>query len=121
MSPDHHHPPEIERRIRESALDGTLAESFPASDPASTIPNPDLDEVLEEDGEAGINPQLPIPNSQATLSHVGVGSCGIGCRRSRPENQRMAFGETKRMLTPPLSESFVPPCSTLVRLRPRLT
>jgi hypothetical protein len=29
-----------ERRIREAALDDTIAESLPASDPASTDPNP---------------------------------------------------------------------------------
>jgi hypothetical protein len=55
MSPDHHHPPEIERRIREAALDGTIEESFPASDPPSTIPNPDLDEMLEEKGETDLS------------------------------------------------------------------
>jgi hypothetical protein len=47
MSPDHHHTPEEERGIREAALDETLADTFPASDPPSTIPNPDEDEVLE--------------------------------------------------------------------------
>ena len=41
MSPDHHHTPEEERRIREAALDETIADTFPASDPPSTIPNPD--------------------------------------------------------------------------------
>jgi hypothetical protein len=45
--PDHHHTPEEERRIREAALDETLAETFPASDPPSTIPNPDDDELIE--------------------------------------------------------------------------
>jgi hypothetical protein len=47
-NPDHHHTPEEERRIREAALDETLADTFPASDPPSTIPNPDDDEVLED-------------------------------------------------------------------------
>jgi hypothetical protein len=46
--PDHNHTPEEERRIREAALDETIAESFPASDPPSTIPNPDDDEILED-------------------------------------------------------------------------
>jgi hypothetical protein len=46
--PEHQHTPEEERRIREAALDETLADTFPASDPPSTIPNPDEDEVLEE-------------------------------------------------------------------------
>jgi hypothetical protein len=40
-SDDHDHTPEEERRIREAALDETIAESFPASDPPSSLPNPD--------------------------------------------------------------------------------
>ena len=51
MSPEHRHTPEEERRIREAALDETIAGSFPASDPPSTIPNPDEDDMLEEIGE----------------------------------------------------------------------
>ena len=46
---DHKHTPEEERRIREAALDETLAETFPASDPPSTLPNPDDDAVLRKD------------------------------------------------------------------------
>ena len=38
---EHDHTPEEERRIREAALDETIADSFPASDPASSLPNPD--------------------------------------------------------------------------------
>jgi hypothetical protein len=38
---DHHHTPDEERKIREAALDETIAESFPASDPPSSLPNPD--------------------------------------------------------------------------------
>jgi len=37
----HDHTPEEERRIREAALDETIAGSFPASDPPSSLPNPD--------------------------------------------------------------------------------
>jgi predicted DsbA family dithiol-disulfide isomerase len=37
----HHHTPEEERQIREAALDETIASTFPASDPPSSIPNPD--------------------------------------------------------------------------------
>lgn len=43
----HEHTPEEERQIREAALDRTLAESFPASDPPSTDPNPDDDSLLD--------------------------------------------------------------------------
>ena len=48
MSPDHRHTPDEERKIREASLDETIAESFPASDPPSTIPNPDDDDALEK-------------------------------------------------------------------------
>ena len=37
----HQHSREEERRIREAALDETIENSFPASDPPSSIPNPD--------------------------------------------------------------------------------
>ena len=43
----HQHTPEEERRIREAALDETIAESFPASDPPSSDPNPDDDTLVE--------------------------------------------------------------------------
>jgi len=46
----HQHTPEEERRIREAALDQTIAESFPASDPPSTVPNPDNHAVIETSG-----------------------------------------------------------------------
>ena len=46
--PDHDHTPEEERRIREAALDDTIEDTFPASDPPSTIPNPDDDTALDE-------------------------------------------------------------------------
>jgi hypothetical protein len=35
------HTPEPERLRREAALDDTIEQSFPASDPPSTDPNPD--------------------------------------------------------------------------------
>jgi len=46
MSPDHHHTPAEEKQIREAALDETIAETFPASDPPSSIPNPDEHDAL---------------------------------------------------------------------------
>jgi len=44
----HKHTPEEERRIREAALDHTIEGTFPASDPPSTLPNPDGDELDAE-------------------------------------------------------------------------
>jgi hypothetical protein len=38
-----------ERKVRERALDETIEDSFPASDPPSSIPNPDDESVLERD------------------------------------------------------------------------
>ena len=52
-NPDHHHSPDEERRIREAALDETLAESFPASDPPSSIPNPDEHDIPDNKPEPG--------------------------------------------------------------------
>lgn len=40
-----------ERRIREAALDKTIEDSFPASDPPSTNPNPYAREDLVEAGD----------------------------------------------------------------------
>ena len=44
---EHQHSGEEERRIREAALDETIEDTFPASDPLSTIPNPDDEDALE--------------------------------------------------------------------------
>jgi hypothetical protein len=46
---EHKHTPEEERRIREATLDKTLADTFPASDAPSTLPNPDDDDVIARD------------------------------------------------------------------------
>lgn len=48
MSHPHTHTPAEEERIRDAALDETIAESFPASDPPSSIPNPDQPDALDE-------------------------------------------------------------------------
>jgi len=55
----HTHTPEEERRIREAALDETVSASFPASDPPSSLPNPD-----EHDAEdSGVEPADESPHS----------------------------------------------------------
>ena len=48
---DDHHSPNEERRNREAALDRTIEQSFPASDPASSNPNPDDESVLDRPHE----------------------------------------------------------------------
>ena len=42
----HQHTPKEEREIREASLDDTIEGTFPASDPASTVPNPDDHEAV---------------------------------------------------------------------------
>ncbi len=49
MRGEHDHTPQEERTIREAALDETIEDTFPASDPLSTIPNPDDHEALHRD------------------------------------------------------------------------
>ena len=50
---DHHHTPQEERAIREAALDETIEDTFPASDPLSTIPNPDDHDALRRQQPPG--------------------------------------------------------------------
>lgn len=51
MSPTHHHTAEEEKRIRDAALDATIEATFPASDPPSSLPNPDADDVITDEGD----------------------------------------------------------------------
>ena len=48
---EHNHTPEEERRIRDAALDHTIEDTFPASDPPSTLPNPDDDELIGDESK----------------------------------------------------------------------
>ena len=64
MAPEktgHQHTPEEERRIREAALDKTIADSFPASDPPSSDPNPDDHSAIEPERPADADPKRPKP------------------------------------------------------------
>jgi hypothetical protein len=45
--------PDEERKIREAALDKTLADSFPASDPPSSNPNPADPSVVGDEPSRG--------------------------------------------------------------------
>jgi hypothetical protein len=55
----HQHTPEEERRIREAALDKTIADSFPASDPPSTNPNPDDHSAIKRQRPSDADPKRP--------------------------------------------------------------
>jgi hypothetical protein len=45
-------PPSGSREAHERALDKTLADSFPASDPLSSIPDPSVPDPVSEDPKA---------------------------------------------------------------------
>ncbi len=57
---DPEHTEEVQRRLREAALDRTLAQSFPASDPPSTLPNPEDESLLPYAMAAG-DPEEDTP------------------------------------------------------------
>ena len=66
----HHHTADEENRIRETALDHTIEDSFPASDPPSSVPNPDADELSLTEADmsepyAGLPPTRPHPSALA--------------------------------------------------------
>jgi hypothetical protein len=59
----HNHTTEEERRHRDRALDHTIEDTFPASDPPSTLPDPDDEDALND------RPQTPpqrreVPNGE---------------------------------------------------------
>lgn len=62
MKPNH--TPEDERRHREAALDHTIEDTFPASDPPSTLPDPDTED-LDDDSNGG----PPKPTGSKTHKH----------------------------------------------------
>ncbi|MEX2271336.1 MAG: hypothetical protein WD690_07705 [Vicinamibacterales bacterium] len=65
----HDHTPDEEREIRESALDETIEDSFPASDPPSTLPNPDDHDAAERrDGGRGTDRPSDRPGTKRTAS-----------------------------------------------------
>jgi hypothetical protein len=65
MKDGHDHTPDEERRIREAALDETVAGSFPASDPASSLPNPDEHDAEGSGVEPADEPASPAPERRS--------------------------------------------------------
>lgn len=62
----HQHTPEEERRIREAALDETLEGSFPASDPSSSLPNPDDHDAIAETSRRRGHGEVPARGAIAS-------------------------------------------------------
>jgi hypothetical protein len=70
--PDQRHAAAEERRIREAALDQTIENSFPASDPPSTNPNPyDCDALPEASAPAGDDEGQPTGAERASRARSG--------------------------------------------------
>jgi DUF2934 family protein len=94
MTDHHNHTPEEEHRIREAALDETIAESFPASDPASSLPNPD-----EHDAEgSGIE---QAEDSRPRASRADIVMTEDPGKKSRKASTRASSRSTKKQTTAP--------------------
>ena len=92
MKERHNHTPEEERRIREAALDETIAESFPASDPASSLPNPD-----EHDAEgSGVE---PVEDSRSRVSRADIVMTEGPRKKSNKASAPASSRSTKKLTT----------------------
>jgi hypothetical protein len=91
---EHDHTPEGERRIREAALDETIAESFPASDPPSSLPNPD-----EHDAEgSGV---VAAETSRPPASTVDIVVTADRQKKSNKASAPASSRSTKKRTTAP--------------------
>ena len=91
---EHDHTPEEERRIREAALDETIAGSFPASDPASSLPNPD-----EHDAEgSGVE---PADESRPRVSRPDTVMTKNPGKKSNKASAPASSRSPKKRTTPP--------------------
>ncbi len=85
-----------EDQWRDKSLDKTLADSFPTSDPPSTIPDPGLESVSVAEDEAErdkLLADLP-PGSWAALSIDGHELLGTGATRDQAEKNARDKGHT---------------------------
>ena len=94
MKDGHHHTPEEEHRIREAALDETVAGSFPASDPPSSLPNPD-----EHDAEgSGVE---PAEDSRPRPSRADIVVTENAGKKSKKASAPASSRSTKKRTTAP--------------------
>ena len=95
---NHRHTPEEERRIREAALDETIAESFPASDPPSSLPNPDEHDAPGS-GEAGAGAPGVRDNREASRFEIATdqGAAFLEYRRT-PDSMVFVHTEVPKAL-----------------------
>jgi hypothetical protein len=94
MTDDHHHTPEEERRIREAALDETVAGSFPASDPPSSLPNPD-----EHDAKgSGVE---PAEDSRPRASRADIVMTEDPGKKARKPSAPASSRSTRKRTTAP--------------------
>ena len=94
MKERHNHTPEEEHRIREAALDETIAGSFPASDPASSLPNPD-----EHDAEgSGVE---PVADSRPRVSRPDTVMTKNPGKKSKKASAPPSSRSTKKRIAAP--------------------
>ena len=94
MTDTHDHTPEEEHRIREAALDETVAGSFPASDPASSLPNPD-----EHDAEdSGVE---PAEDSRPRAPRAGIVMIEDPGKKSKKASAPPSARSTKKGIAAP--------------------
>jgi hypothetical protein len=107
----HQHTPEEERRIREAALDQTIEGSFPASDPPSSIPNPDNHDAIAKTWHQ--NPDTRSIARDATASSITVNEVKSLLEHGQPiafvdARNPIAWGSSKvklpRAIRAPLDE-----------------
>jgi hypothetical protein len=94
MKDAHNHTPEEEHRIREAALDETVAGSFPASDPPSSLPNPD-----EHDAEGG--GVDPAEDSRQRASTVDIVMTADPKKKSNKASAPASTRSTRKRKTAP--------------------
>lgn len=87
--------PESGHNMRDKGLDKTLADSFPTSDPPSSIPDPKIDSVSlsNEAARDKLLADLP-PGSWAAMSVDGHELVGTGTTREEAEKSAREKGHT---------------------------
>ena len=85
--------------LKEKTLDKTLADSFPTSDPPSTIPNPGDDGTLPDDGRPGDAELTRLPAGTWAAVSIDDGNVvGTGASRDEAENMARRNGHGKLSL-----------------------
>ena len=96
----------LEHDLREKMLDKTLADSFPTSDPPSSIPDPSTEDSLMRSGKTSLFAGL-LPGTWVALSLDKTEVFAIGNTRNEAEQNARSKGHQNMSLTevPPESDA----------------